>query len=86
MGNNTSLNDIEADIAASRDRLARTIDELSERATPKAIVARQKADAKARFASATTDEAGQVRDEIIGAVAALGIALVVIGLVRRSRS
>ena len=57
MGNNSSLNDIEADIAASRDRLARTIDELSERANPqrlseqgKEMAAQKWADPRVKYA------------------------------------
>ncbi len=72
----TSISELEADIAARRDRLARTVGELKHRATPKAIAQRQVQAAKARFADATTTPEGDLRVERIAAVVAV-LALVV---------
>lgn len=74
---------IEADIAARRERLANTLDELTGRLTPQAIVAQQKQSAKAAFATATRNEDGSLRMERIAAVAAGAIAFVALGIVRR---
>ena len=45
---------LEAEIAARRDRLAKTIDELTERLHPRSIIHRQTEAAKARFADVAT--------------------------------
>jgi hypothetical protein len=80
-----SISELEADIAARRDRIARTVDELTARAQPKAIMQRQKDVAKARFADVTTTPEGDLRVErIAAAVAALTIVVVLV-VVRRSR-
>ena len=71
---------IEADIAATRARLASTVDELVDRASPKNMALRQVEQAKAQV----FDERGQLRTQKIVAVA--GAAAGVIGvllLVRR---
>ena len=60
---------IEAEIVATRDHLARTIDELSVRAQPKEIARRQAASARARFVEATHTPEGDLRVERVGAVA-----------------
>ena len=65
----TSQDAIEAEIVATRDHLARTIDELSVRAQPKEIARRQAASAKARFVEATHTPEGDLRVERVGAVA-----------------
>jgi hypothetical protein len=73
-----TIRELEADIAARRDRLARTVDELALRATPRAILQRQVEAAKARFVDATTTPEGDLRVErIAGAVA---VVVVVVGL------
>ena len=46
-----SVDELRAEIAASRERLAGTIDELTTRAAPKALVQRQSEVAKQRFAA-----------------------------------
>ena len=76
---------LEADIAARRDRLARTVDELAERATPQAIVARQKAAAKQRLTDAAMTPEGDLRVERVGAVVAIVGALVVLAIVKKKR-
>ncbi|CCH71886.1 DUF3618 domain-containing protein [Nostocoides australiense] len=82
-----SVEKLRADIAASRERLAQTVDELTTKAAPKAIVQRQTESAKARFAAATTTPSGDLRTERIAAVAAaLAVVLVVRCILRRRSS
>ncbi|MGE9806904.1 MULTISPECIES: DUF3618 domain-containing protein [unclassified Janibacter] len=83
---NPSIAALEAEIAASRERLARTVDELARQATPKAIANRQKANARARFAAATTTPSGEPRTDRIVALGAAGVVLIALGLWRRSRA
>jgi hypothetical protein len=75
---------IEADIAATRARLASTVDELVDRANPKNVALRQVEQAKAQV----FDERGQLRTEKIVAVAGaivgvVGVLLVIRRLVGR---
>ena len=65
----TSQDAIEAEIVATRDHLASTIDELSVRAQPKEIARRQAASAKAKLVEATHTPEGDLRVERVGAVA-----------------
>lgn len=81
-----SMNQIEADIAASRTRLARTIDELTYRTSPKVVAKRSLDDAKARFDAATRTPDGDLRVEAIGALVAAAVALLGLGTWRRTRS
>lgn len=69
---------IEAEIAATRARLASTIDELAVRAQPREIARRQAESARARVIDATHTPDGEVRVERVGAIAAG--AAVLIGL------
>ena len=62
---------LEAEIAARRDRLAQTIDELAQRVYPKNILPRQTDAAKARFADAATTPEGDLRVERVAAVVAV---------------
>lgn len=79
-----SVEQLRAEIAASRERLAGTIDELTTRAAPKALVARQSEAAKQRFAAATTTPQGDLRTERLAAIAAaVAVLLVVRCMVRR---
>lgn len=80
-----SISSLEADIAARRERLAATIDELAERATPQAILARQTESAKARFTAATTHDDGSVKVEQVAALAVVALAVVAIAVWRRRR-
>ena len=73
-----TIRELEADIAARRDRLARTVDELAHKATPRAILQRQAEAAKARFADATMTPEGDLRVERIAAVVA--VVVLVVGL------
>ena len=75
---------IEADIAATRARLASTVDELVDRANPKNVALRQVEQAK----SQVFDEQGQLRTQKIVAVAGavagvVGVLLVIRRLVGR---
>lgn len=85
MGEQTTPDAIEAEIAATRAHLARTIDELSVRARPQEIARRQAESAKAKFAEATHTPDGELRMERVGAVAgsALLLGLVLAILHRR---
>ena len=80
-----SVEQIEAEIAAARDRLAGTVDELHTRTAPKEIARRQAESAKAKFTEATRTESGDLRTERIAALAAAAVALLGIGALRRRR-
>jgi Protein of unknown function (DUF3618) len=76
---------LEAEIIARRDRLAETIDELTERVRPANIIHRQTEVAKQRFADVATTPSGELRVERLAAVVAV---VAVVGgwlLVRRLR-
>ena len=70
---------IEADIAATRARLASTVDELVDRAHPKNVAKRQVEQAR----SQVFDETGQLRTQKIVAVAGAVAGLVAVLLVIR---
>lgn len=76
---------LEADLAARRERLARTLDELTQRVTPQAIVKRQTDQAKARFAAATTTPEGDLRTERVAAVVLAALAVISLVVFRRRR-
>lgn len=76
---------LEADIAARRTRLARTLNELTAKATPSAIAKRQVDQAKARFADATTTPEGDLRVERVAAAVAVVAVIVAIKVLRRRR-
>ncbi len=64
--------EISAELAETRNRLAGTIDQLAYRAKPKTIVQRQLASAKASF----YDASGQLRRDRVLKVAGVTVALV----------
>ena len=66
---NPSITKLENDIVTTRDRLAQTIDELSVRAAPKNVAARQKESLKASFDGAALLARGRERgfEDDIGA-------------------
>ncbi len=66
-----SIPALEAEISARRDRLARTIDELTERVSPRNILQRQTDAAKARFADVATTPEGDLRVERVAAIVAV---------------
>jgi hypothetical protein len=80
-----SVGDIEAEIAATRARLASTIDELAVRAQPKEIARRQAESAKVKLNEATHTPTGELRVERIAAVVAAVVALVGLVVWRRTR-
>ncbi len=67
---------LEADIAARRARLARTVDELSARTAPQVLVAQQTEALQQRFTAATRTPDGALRVERIAAVGAAVVALI----------
>lgn len=81
----SSISALEADIAERRVRLARTLDELTAKATPSAIAKREVAKAKARFADATTTPEGDLRVERVAAAVAVVAVVVAFKLLRRRR-
>ena len=80
-----SVDQIEAEIEAARQRLAGTVDELHARTAPKEIARRQVETAKVRFTEATRTPQGDLRTERVAALAAAAVALLGIGVVRRRR-
>lgn len=70
-----SIPTLEAEIAARRERLATTIDELTQRVSPKNIIQRQTEAARARFADVATTPEGDLRVERL-AVAVAVVAVV----------
>ena len=80
---------IEAEIEATRARLAGTVDELAIRVQPKEIARRSAEDAKVKLRAATHTEDGSLRTErvaAVGAAAALLAALAGLRALRRRRS
>lgn len=69
-GKPASIQALEADVAARRQRLAATVDELAGRVTPQALVAQQKEALRRRFVAATTTPEGELRVDRIAAVVA----------------
>ncbi len=77
---------IEKSIEQTRARLAATIDELAYRVKPANLAKRQVEQAKASFASATQNEQGGVRYEVVVPVVAAVVGLVAIAIIRRARA
>ncbi|GAB3078526.1 DUF3618 domain-containing protein [Phycicoccus sp. Root563] len=80
-----SVEQIEAEIAAARDRLAGTVDELHTRTAPQEIARRQVASAREKFTEATRTPTGELRTERVAALAAAAVALIGLGAARRRR-
>jgi hypothetical protein len=81
-----SIEQLEAEIEATRARLARTVDELTFRASPQELVRRQKESLALSFHAATRDEHGELRTDRIAAVlGAVALVLIGMGLLRRRR-
>jgi hypothetical protein len=74
-----SIDTLDAELTARRERLAATIDELVEKANPRNIFQRQAEAAKARFADVATTPEGELRVERLAVVVA--VVTVVGGLV-----
>ncbi len=82
-----SIEQIEADIASTRERLADTIDQLAYRAQPKQIARRQARSAQVAFDQAMRNPDGSLRtDRISAALAATAAVLLAIGMLRRRLS
>lgn len=78
---------IEAELAASRTRLASTIDELTFRTQPKEIAKRQSESARLAFNDAVRTPNGELRqDRLAMALAGVGGVLLLAGLIKRVRS
>lgn len=81
-----SAQQIEADLAATRQRLAGTIDELAFRAQPKEVAKRQVESLKLAANDATHTPEGDLKtDKIAAAVGGFGAFALLLGLVRRAR-
>ncbi len=80
-----SIAELEADLALRRQRLARTLDELTEQVKPKAILRRQTAQAKARFTAATMTPEGDLRTERVAAVVLASVGVLTLVLLLRRR-
>ncbi|QGN56847.1 DUF3618 domain-containing protein [Nostocoides sp. HKS02] len=85
MSDTKSVDEIEAEIAAARTRLAGTVDELHARTAPKEIARRQVEGAKHAFTAATHTDGGELRTERIAALVAAAVALIGVGVLRRRR-
>lgn len=82
-----SQKEIEADLAATRQRLAGTIDELAFRAQPKEVAKRQVEGLKLAANDATRTPDGELKtDKVAAGVGGLGAVLLLLGLIRRARS
>lgn len=76
---------LEKDIAELRDRLAHTIDELTERTAPKNVVARQKAQARTSLHNATYTETGDLRMDRVAIAAAVVAGVVLLKVIASRR-
>lgn len=82
---NRSVRQIEEQIEASRDQLARTIDELVVRTKPANILAAQKASAMNQVRAFATTPEGDLKIERIAAVGAVVLGLLALSIYRRTR-
>jgi hypothetical protein len=80
-----SVPEIEAEIAAARERLARTVDELHARTAPKEVLRRQVDAARAALFRATHTDSGGLRVERVAALATAALLFVGLGAWRRHR-
>jgi hypothetical protein len=79
-----SQKEIQAELDATRTRLARTVDELTYRASPAEIKRRQIASLKAGVNNAAFTEQGEPRlDRLAMALAGVGGTALLLGLARR---
>ncbi|YAL84229.1 DUF3618 domain-containing protein [Dermacoccaceae bacterium W4C1] len=81
-----SAKEIEADLAATRNRLAGTIDELAFRAQPKEVAKRQVETLKLAANDATHTPEGEVDEQKVSTIlGGVGGFLLLLGIVRRIR-
>ncbi|MGB7447722.1 MAG: DUF3618 domain-containing protein [Ornithinimicrobium sp.] len=79
-----SENEIEADLSATRDRLARTVDELTFRVSPAEVKRRQLEKLQAKGNEIAFDDDGEPRlDRLAVTLAGVSGAALVLGLARR---
>jgi hypothetical protein len=80
-----SVKEIEADLAATRTRMARSVDELAYRVSPETIKTNAIASLKGKANDATFDEDGNVRlDRVATVLGGFAAATLVLGLLRRA--
>jgi hypothetical protein len=80
-----SVKEIEADLAATRTRMARTVDELAYRVSPQTIKATAVSTVKGKANEIAYDEDGHPRlDRLATALAGVGGTALVLGLLRRA--
>ncbi|GGB16371.1 hypothetical protein GCM10011492_02640 [Flexivirga endophytica] len=81
-----SAKDIEADLAATRERLTGTIDELAFRAQPKELAKRQVEGAKLKVGGFTHTPDGELNTQKLGfALGGVAAVLLTLGILRRAR-
>lgn len=81
-----SPKEIEADLAATRERLAGTVDELAFRAQPKEIAKRSVEDAKLAVNDLTHTPDGQLNEKKLAVgLGAVSAVLLTLGILRRAR-
>lgn len=80
-----SIKEIEADQAANRDRLARTVDELALRVSPSEFKRRQVEKVKAMANDAAFTPEGEVRyDRVSGGLGGVAAVALLLGAARRT--
>ncbi|WP_022922783.1 DUF3618 domain-containing protein [Ornithinimicrobium pekingense] len=80
-----SVKEIEADLAATRTRMARSVDELAYRVSPQTIKANTIASLKGKANDAAFDEQGNVRlDRVANVLGGVAGTALVLGLARRA--
>lgn len=80
-----SPKEIEADLAATRNRLARTVDELAYKVSPQTLKANALASLKSSANDAAFDQDGNLRyDRLAKVLGGVGGAAIVLGLLRRT--
>ncbi len=81
-----SAKEIEAELQASRQRLAGTIDELAFRAQPREVAKRQVESVKLKADAITRTPEGDVNGDKLGKiVGGAGAALLLLGVLKRAR-
>jgi hypothetical protein len=80
-----SVKEIEADLAATRTRMARSVDELAYRVSPETIKTNVIASLRGKANDAAFDEDGNVRlDRVATVLGGVAAAAIVLGLLRRA--